>query len=250
MLAPSFLGGSPVVSARAQAGTASARRVASTCAVAVPVTKEVKDFKGGSAGSESWSFKTTDTGSGTGLVHRAFVREMANVRAGTASTLTRGEVSGGGKKPLKQKGSGNARMGSTRTPLRPGGGITFGPKPRKFHIDMNKKERSLAMGTALLSKAGVTTVVTDFEGEFAAGPKTSTLVGAMAAWGIAEVTEATRTLLVLPSMDENTVKSGRNVEYLKVVTPDTMLVGDVLVAKNLVFTQSALKELKARFGAE
>ena len=238
------------VRARASQAGSVGRGAGATCAaVAVPVTKDVKDYMGGSAGSESWSFKTTDTGSGTGLVHRAYVREMANVRAGTASTLTKGEVSGGGKKPLKQKGSGNARMGSTRTPLRPGGGITFGPKPRKFHIDMNKKERALAMGTALLSKESVTHVVQDFEGEFAAGPKTSALVGALGAWGIGEVSEATRTLLVLPSMDENTVKSGRNVEFLKLVTPDSMLVGDVLIAKNVVYTQGALKEIKARFGA-
>ncbi len=111
---------------------------------AVPVA----DFQGASKGEEDVNLRVAK--SGAYLVHRKVVAEQANMRLGLASTKTRGEVRGGGRKPFKQKGTGNARQGSIRTPLKRGGGVSFGPKPKSWHIDMNKKEKQLAISTALM----------------------------------------------------------------------------------------------------
>ena len=108
----------------------------------------IQDWQGKEAGKASLDLKVAKETSAADLIHRAVVRQLANARQGTASTLTRSEVRGGGRKPYKQKGTGRARQGSIRTPLRPGGGIVFGPKPRSHELDMNRKERCLALRTA------------------------------------------------------------------------------------------------------
>merc|ERR1711871_182674 len=100
------------------------------------------------------------------VVHRKYVLERRNARAGTASTKTRTEVRGGGRKPYKQKGTGRARQGSIRTPLRRGGGVLFGPRgvgKARYSIRMNKKEKQLAISTALMGSTSKMTVVEDFE---------------------------------------------------------------------------------------
>ena len=113
----------------------------------------IQDWQGKEAGKASLDLKVAKETSAADLIHRAVVRQLANARQGTASTLTRSEVRGGGRKPYKQKGTGRARQGSIRTPLRPGGGIVFGPKPRSYELDMNRKERRLALRTALMSRS-------------------------------------------------------------------------------------------------
>ena len=95
----------------------------------------VLDWQGKEAGESSIDLKTAKESSAADLLHRAVLRQQAHSRQGTASTLTRSEVRGGGRKPYKQKGTGRARQGSIRTPLRPGGGIIFGPKPRKYNLE-------------------------------------------------------------------------------------------------------------------
>lgn len=105
----------------------------------------VRDWQGKESGQASLDLKVARETSAADLLHRAVVRQLANARQGTASTLTRAEVAGGGRKPYKQKGTGRARQGSIRTPLRPGGGIVFGPKPRSYTLAMNRKERRLAL---------------------------------------------------------------------------------------------------------
>ena len=99
----------------------------------------VRDWQGKEAGKASLDLKVAKESSANDLVHRAVVRQLAHARKGTASTLTRAEVAGGGRKPYKQKGTGRARQGSIRTPLRPGGGVVFGPKPRTYNLAMNRK---------------------------------------------------------------------------------------------------------------
>jgi len=131
------------------------------------------------------------------LIHRAVLRQLANKRQGTASTLTRSEVRGGGRKPYKQKGTGRARQGSIRTPLRPGGGIIFGPKPRSYNLDMNRKERRLALRTALMSRVSDMKAVEDF-GSTLKQPKTSDIIKGLARLGI-NTTEKVLVILDSPS---------------------------------------------------
>ena len=113
-------------------------------------TLETLKWDGKKSGKVTLDLPVAKATSSSDLIHRAVLRQLANKRQGTASTLTRSEVRGGGRKPYKQKGTGRARQGSIRTPLRPGGGIIFGPKPRSYNLDMNRKERRLALRTCLL----------------------------------------------------------------------------------------------------
>ena len=115
------------------------------------------------SGTAELDLDTAPAETAEGLVHRYVVMIRQNMRQGTASTKTRSEVRGGGRKPMKQKGTGNARQGSRRTPLRPGGGVVFGPKPRDWTIKMNKKEKRLAMATTLQNAACDTIVVEDLD---------------------------------------------------------------------------------------
>ena len=119
-------------------------------------TIETLKWDGKKAGKVSIDLKVAKETSSADLIHRAVLRQLANKRQGTASTLTRSEVRGGGRKPYKQKGTGRARQGSIRTPLRPGGGVIFGPKPRSYNLDMNRKERRLALRTAPVSYTHLT----------------------------------------------------------------------------------------------
>ena len=143
----------------------------------------IQDWQGKEAGKASLDLKVAKETSAADLIHRAVVRQLANARQGTASTLTRSEVRGGGRKPYKQKGTGRARQGSIRTPLRPGGGIVFGPKPRSYELDMNRKERRLALRTALMSRSEDMVVVKAF-GDKLAKPKTRGCCPPLSAGGV------------------------------------------------------------------
>lgn len=156
---------------------------------------------------------------------------------GTASTLTRSEVRGGGKKPYKQKGTGNARRGSNTSPLFPGGGISFGPKPKDWSIKMNKKERRLALATALQSAAADTVVVESVQSD----GKTKGLVEALAKAGAPAGAKA---LLVLAERNDMVLRAGRNVESLAINTADALRVFDVLNADVIVYEKAALAKVK------
>merc|ERR1719393_482073 len=123
------------------------------------------NFAGAASGEADVSLKTAKAGAY--VVHRKVVAEQANMRLGTAMAKTRAEVRGGGRKPYQQKGTGRARRGSSRSPLLVGGGKSFGPRQKSYHIDMNKKEKKLALSTALMGSAPRMTVVNDFTSEFA-----------------------------------------------------------------------------------
>lgn len=221
-----------------------ARTVVVRAAVAAkPVDVPVKSADGAAVGSEQLSLRVAPNDTAKGLVHRYLVYVQQNARRGTASTLTRSEVRGGGKKPYKQKGTGNARRGSSTSPLFPGGGVTFGPKPKDWSIKMNKKERRLALATALQS-AAADVVVVDSIADAVQDGKTKSLVGTLGKVGAAA---DKKTLLVLAAADETVMRAGRNVAKLAINTADAIQVFDVLNADTIVMEKAALEAVKAAY---
>ena len=180
----------------------------------------------------------------THLLHLLVLRQLNNNRAGTASTKTRGEVMGGGKKPWRQKGTGRARVGSIRSPLWVGGGITFGPKPRSYYTDLPRKERSLAIAQAITSRSD------DLVGlkrlPEVKDCKTKIFLGILRSYDLTK-----GPILLISSSSEahfNEVKrSSNNLSF--VVLKDQRYVGvfDILRAKTVVITEYAMKELEKRF---
>ncbi len=203
-------------------------------------TLETLKWDGKKAGKVSIDLKVAKETSSADLIHRAVLRQLANKRQGTASTLTRSEVRGGGRKPYKQKGTGRARQGSIRTPLRPGGGIIFGPKPRSYNLDMNRKERRLALRTALMSRVSDIKAVEDF-GSTLSQPKTSEIISGLSRLGI-QKTE--KVLVILDSPSEVIKKSINNIEKVKLIAADQLNVFDILNANKLVIGQSAIKKIQ------
>jgi large subunit ribosomal protein L4 len=204
----------------------------------------IHDWQGKEAGKASLDLKVAKESSATDLVHRAVVRQLAHARQGTASTLTRAEVAGGGRKPYKQKGTGRARQGSIRTPLRPGGGVVFGPKPRSYNLAMNRKERRLALRTALMSRINDLIVVKGF-GEGLEAPKTKEIVAGLGRLGIQP---GAKVLVVLDSPSEVMRKSVRNLEKVKLIAADQLNVFDLLHASSLVVSEEALAKIQEVYG--
>jgi large subunit ribosomal protein L4 len=174
------------------------------------------------------------------LLYEAVKQYRANARAGTHATKNRALVSGSGKKPWRQKGTGRARVGEIRTPLWRHGGTVFGPQPRDYSYAMPKKARAAALRSALSQrvKEGAMKVVDHFD---LAVPKTRELIAIL---GKLEV--AGKTLLVDNKPTDNLILSGRNIPGLKVVDPTQVNVYDVLDCRNLVVTQEALTKLEER----
>ena len=204
----------------------------------------VKDWQGKDAGNASLDLKVAKETTANDLMHRAVLRQQAHSRQGTASTLTRAEVRGGGRKPYKQKGTGRARQGSIRTPLRPGGGIVFGPKPRSYSLAMNRKERRLALRTALMARVEDLVVVKDF-GTNLEAPKTREITDALGRLGIAA---DAKVLLVLTNPSEVVRRSVRNLEKVKLIAADQLNVFDLLNANNLVVGETALATIQEVYG--
>lgn len=204
----------------------------------------VLDWQGKEAGKASIELKTAKETSAADLMHRAVLRQQAHTRQGTASTLTRSEVRGGGRKPYKQKGTGRARQGSIRTPLRPGGGIIFGPKPRTYSLAMNRKERRLALRTALMSRIDDMTVVKDFGSKLEV-PKTREIIDALSRFGIAN---DSKVLIILSKPSEILQRSVRNLEKVKLISANHLNVFDLLNAKCLVVGEDALSIIKELYG--
>ena len=203
-------------------------------------TLETLKWDGKKAGKVSIDLKVAKETSSADLIHRAVLRQLANKRQGTASTLTRSEVRGGGRKPYKQKGTGRARQGSIRTPLRPGGGVIFGPKPRSYNLDMNRKERRLALRTALMSRITDIKTVEDF-GSTLDQPKTSEIINGLSRLGI-EKTE--KVLVILDAPSDVIKKSINNIEKVKLIAADQLNVFDILNANKLVIGQSAINKIQ------
>ena len=180
---------------------------------------------------------------GEQAVRDAVVARNASLRAGTASTLRKGEVAGSNKKPWKQKGTGRARAGLRQSPVWRGGGVAFGPHPRDFSIKVNKKVVRLAFRRALSERiaAGAVKLVEDLS---LAAPKTKELRGVLEALG------APSALIVVPAWDDNLLLSARNLQGVEVTTVRNCSVYQVLRYPAIVMTRAAWEELKPRFIGE
>ena len=204
----------------------------------------IRDWQGKEAGKATLDLKVAKETTANDLMHRAVLRQQAHSRQGTASTLTRSEVRGGGRKPYKQKGTGRARQGSIRTPLRPGGGIVFGPKPRTYNLAMNRKERRLALRTALMARIEDVTVVKDF-GSSIEAPKTKEIIDGLGRLGIAA---DAKVLIVLTEPSDVVRRSVRNLEKVKLIAANQLNVFDLLHANSLVLGEDALATIQEVYG--
>ena len=171
-------------------------------------------------------------------MHLAVVSYLAAQRQGTQSTLTRSEVSGGGAKPWRQKGTGRARQGSTSSPQWTHGGIALGPKPRKYKVSLNKKVRRLAMKSALSSKVAESEMMVLNKIELDE-IKTKAMAEVFT-----KLKAGKKVLLVLPENNDVIYKSARNIEGVKVVTVNTLCVYDILNCNNLVVLKDAAKKIE------
>ena len=174
-------------------------------------------------------------------VHEVVKNHLANLRQGTQSALTRAEVSGGGRKPWRQKGTGRARQGSTRAPQWTHGGIVFAPKPRSYSYTLNKKSRRLALKSVLSAKAAEAAIVVIDEIKMDA-PKTKEFAAFLKA-----VNADCKALVVTAAADANVVKSGRNIAGCEVTFANVINVYDVLSAKKLVLDKAALAKIEEVF---
>ena len=172
------------------------------------------------------------------LVHMAVVQQLANNRQGTQKAKTRSEVSGGGRKPWRQKGTGHARQGSTRSPQWTGGGVVFAPVPRDYSFKINKKEKRAALKSALSDKVANGKLVVVDALTFDA-PKTKAFAKVMANLNVND-----KALVVLNDNNENVVLSARNIPAVKTSLTNTINVYDVVNAKTLVLTQDAVKTIE------
>ena len=177
----------------------------------------------------------------TAVVHDVVKNHLANLRQGTQSALTRAEVSGGGRKPWRQKGTGRARQGSTRAPQWTHGGIVFAPKPRDYSYTLNKKARRLALKSALSAKAAETAIVVIDEIKMDA-PKTKEFAAFLKAVGVEG-----KALVVTAAVDQNVVKSGRNIPGCQVTFANLLNVYDIVNAKKLVLDKAALQKIEEVF---
>ena len=174
----------------------------------------------------------------TAVLHAAVRTYLANQRQGTQSTLTRAEVSGGGRKPWRQKGTGRARQGSTRSPQWTHGGIALGPKPRDYRLSMNKKVRAVALRSALSAKmadAQVKVVESIATAEY----KTRTMVNMLSA-----IEAGRKALVVLPENDKMVVKSFANIPGVKTTLANNLNVYDILNATTLVIAKDAVQKIE------
>ena len=223
----SALASSAAAPMRAPAAAASSAlaRTAEPLMASVPVA----GFDGGKTGEAEVSLKVAKAGAY--VVHRKVVVEQANMRLGTAMAKTRAEVRGGGRKPYQQKGTGNARRGSTRSPLIVGGGKSFGPRVKSYRLKMNKKEAQLALSTALMGAVPRMTVVSDFESNFAAA-KTADMKAFLDRLDV-DTKEREGTMMIIKERHENTYLSARNIPYLNLRTLDNLNARDILKAKKV-----------------
>lgn len=171
------------------------------------------------------------------LVHMAVVSHLANKRQGTQSARTRSEVSGGGKKPWRQKGTGHARQGSIRAPQWKGGGVVFAPKPRDYSFKMNKKEKRIALKSALTSRVRENKIIVVDAFDFNE-IKTKKFVSAM------NNLKVTKALFVLNDGDKKTAISARNIPTVKTAYTETINVYDILKYDTLVVSKDALAKIE------
>ncbi len=171
------------------------------------------------------------------LVHLAVVSQLANKRQGTQSAKTRSEVSGGGRKPWRQKGTGHARQGSTRAPQWKGGGVVFAPKPREYSFKINKKEKRIAMQSALTSRveAGKIYVLDSLNFDEVKTKKMAAVLDSL---------KVNKALVVLGEKNDNVILSARNIPSVRTALPNSISVYDILKYDTLVLTKDAVAKIE------
>lgn len=197
------------------------------------------NVEGQEVGNVELNDKVFDVEINEHVVHEAVTAQLASKRAGTAKTKTRGQVSGGGRKPWRQKGTGRARHGSIRSPLWVGGGTTFGPQPRSYKKRIPKKVKRLAVRSALTAKVEEDGLIIVDQFNFTQ-PKTKQMVAVLDQLGASEE----KVLIVLPKRDDNLYKSARNIPGVRVVTYNRVTVYDVLNSNKVIMHQDAIAQVE------
>ena len=199
---------------------------------------KVVDMAGKEVGALELSNKVFGASVNEAVLHTAVRAYLLNQRQGTQSTLTRTEVSGGGRKPWKQKGTGHARQGSTRSPQWVHGGIALGPKPRSYRVNLNKAVKRTALFSALSSKVAASEMVV-IDNITATEYKTKAMVEMLSAVGAAK-----KALIVLPEVNEFVIKSCANIEGVKTTQWNTINVYDILNCDTLVVAEKAVAKIE------
>jgi large subunit ribosomal protein L4 len=199
---------------------------------------DIKDASGTTVDTAELAASVFGIEPNVGVMHQVVRAQRAAWRSGTSNTLTRGKVSGGGRKPWRQKGTGRARQGSIRAPQWAGGGVVFGPHPRSYAFKVNKKEIKLAMRSALSAKLadGELIIVDKFDFE---EPSTKAAVAALKALGVEG-----RSTLIVGNDDVNTYLSFRNIPTVNIIPVNVMNTYEFLDNKKLILTTEALKRIE------
>ncbi|MBQ4424012.1 MAG: 50S ribosomal protein L4 [Clostridia bacterium] len=195
------------------------------------------DIKGQNIGDIALSENVFGQPVNTAVMHEVVVAHLANCRQGTQSAKTRSEVSGGGKKPWRQKGTGRARQGSTRSPQWRHGGVVFAPKPRDYTIRVNKKVKRLAMKSALSSKVEENEVIV-FDALNIEAPKTKEMVKVLKA------VDVSKALIVLADKDEAVERASANIEGVKTTLVGTLNVYEILKYEKLILTKASVEKIE------
>lgn len=184
---------------------------------------------------------TTVTDKSNYVIHRAFQTQSTNERQGTASTKTRAEVRGGGRKPWKQKGTGRARAGSNRSPLWKGGGVTFGPKPKDYSQKMNRKEWRLSLRLLLLKKQETILVVDNFKMD---SFKTKDFAKTISGLG---KNPLEKTVIVVPQIEDNLRRASKNLKNIRVLQANCLNIKDLLLTKSIIIAKESLKIIEETY---
>ncbi len=200
-------------------------------------TVKVYNMEGAEVGSLELNDAIFGVDVNTHLMHMAVVSQLANKRQGTQSAKTRAEVSGGGRKPWRQKGTGQARQGSTRSPQWRHGGVVFAPKPREYGFKMNRKEKALAIKSALTSRVedGKIFVVDQISLDEIKTKKMTAMLGKLG---------LEKALIVMDRKDDNVILSARNIPDVTTVTSNAINVFDILKYGNMVITKDAVQQIE------
>jgi large subunit ribosomal protein L4 len=183
------------------------------------------------------------------LIHRALVKQLVENRQGSAHTKTRSEVRGGGRKPWKQKGTGRARAGSTRSPLWKGGGVCFGPRQKEYTIKLNKKEWRLSLQTLLFNKKDSITVVKDLCNTFENTTKTQSFIEYVTNLAVLNTNITTNKILVIvPYKPKGLIYSTQNLKNVNVILANSLNIKSLLDSKHIIMSIESLKIIEETYG--
>jgi len=185
---------------------------------------------------------------GSYLIHRALVKQLIETRKGNSNTKTKSEIRGGGKKPWKQKGSGKARAGSTRSPLWKGGGVVFGPKKKNYQLKLNKKEWRLSLQTLLFNKKESIKVVKDLCENFKDVRKTQSFIDCLKKLSFSDCDLDSKILLIVPYKPKGLLMSIQNLPNVSIILANNLNVKSLLDSKSILISIESLKIIEETYG--